>query len=125
MGRSVDVASTIGEYLDRSDWRVKANANQGFSLGGLILNVSGKITANYWLDEIYQPELGAAHRNGDIHVHDLDVLGGYCAGWSLRQLLHEGFGGVPGKIDSAAPKHFSSALGQVVNFFGTLQNEWA
>jgi len=113
------------EYLDRSDWRVKANANQGFSLGGLILNVSGKITANYWLDEIYPPAVGAAHRTGDVHVHDLDVLGGYCAGWSLRQLLHEGFGGVPGKIESGPAKHFSSALGQVVNFLGTLQNEWA
>ena len=125
MGRSIDVASTIGEYLDRSDWRVRANANQGFSLGGLILNVSGKLVANYWLDEVYTPELGQAHRDGDLHVHDLDVLGGYCAGWSLRQLLHEGFGGVPGKIDSAPPRHFSSALGQVVNFLGTLQNEWA
>ncbi|MCL1871992.1 MAG: ribonucleoside triphosphate reductase [Promicromonosporaceae bacterium] len=125
MGRSIDVASTIGEYLDRSDWRVRANANQGFSLGGLILNVVGKVVANYWLDEVYEPELGEAHRNGDIHVHDLDVLGGYCAGWSLRQLLQEGFGGVPGKIESAPAKHFSSALGQVVNFLGTLQNEWA
>jgi ribonucleoside-triphosphate reductase len=125
MGRSIDVASTIGEYLDRSDWRVRANANQGFSLGGLILNVAGKVTANYWLDEVYEPELGEAHRNGDIHVHDLDVLGGYCAGWSLRQLLQEGFGGVPGKIESGPAKHFSSALGQVVNFLGTLQNEWA
>jgi len=113
------------EYLDRSDWRVKANANQGFSLGGLILNVSGKVTANYWLDEIYPPAVGEAHRSGDVHVHDLDVLGGYCAGWSLRQLLHEGFGGVPGKIESGPAKHFSSALGQVVNFLGTLQNEWA
>ncbi|MDR2722536.1 MAG: ribonucleoside triphosphate reductase [Cellulomonadaceae bacterium] len=125
MGRSVDVASTVNEYLDRSDWRVKANANQGYSLGGLILNMAGKITANYWLDEIYTPELGEAHRVGDIHVHDLDVLGGYCAGWSLRQLLHEGFGGVQGKIDSKPPRHFSSALGQIVNFLGTLQNEWA
>ncbi len=125
MGRTIDVASTIGEYLDRSDWRVRANANQGFSLGGLILNVAGKVTANYWLDEVYAPELGEAHRSGDIHVHDLDVLGGYCAGWSLRQLLHEGFGGVPGKIESGPAKHFSSALGQIVNFLGTLQNEWA
>ena len=125
MGRSIDVAGTVGEYLDRSDWRVRANANQGFSLGGLILNVSGKVVANYWLDEVYASELGQAHRAGDLHVHDLDVLGGYCAGWSLRQLLHEGFGGVPGRIDSAPPRHFSSALGQVVNFLGTLQNEWA
>jgi len=125
MGRSIDVKQTVEEYLDRSDWRVRANANQGFSLGGLILNVAGKVTANYWLDEVYTPEVGAAHRNGDLHIHDLDVLGGYCAGWSLRQLLHEGFGGVPGKIESGPAKHFSSALGQIVNFFGTLQNEWA
>lgn len=125
MGRSIDVASTIGEYLDRSDWRVRANANQGFSLGGLILNVAGKVTANYWLDEVYTPELGEAHRSGAIHVHDLDVLGGYCAGWSLRQLLQEGFGGIPGRIESGPAKHFTSALGQVVNFLGTLQNEWA
>jgi ribonucleoside-triphosphate reductase len=125
MGRSIDVKQTVEEYLDRSDWRVRANANQGFSLGGLILNVSGKVTANYWLDEVYSAEVGAAHRNGDLHIHDLDVLGGYCAGWSLRQLLHEGFGGVPGKIESGPAKHFSSALGQIVNFFGTLQNEWA
>ena len=125
MGRSIDVSATMNEYLDRSDWRVRANANQGYSLGGLILNVSGKVTANYWLDEVYAPELGEAHRSGAIHVHDLDVLGGYCAGWSLRQLLHEGFGGVPGKIESGAAKHFSSALGQIVNFLGTLQNEWA
>ncbi|WP_245885977.1 ribonucleoside triphosphate reductase [Xylanimonas oleitrophica] len=125
MGRTIDVATTIGEYLDRSDWRVRANANQGYSLGGLVLNVAGKVTANYWLDEVYSPELGEAHRSGDLHVHDLDVLGGYCAGWSLRQLLQEGFGGVPGTIDSGPAKHFSSALGQVVNFLGTLQNEWA
>ncbi|PZR51730.1 ribonucleoside triphosphate reductase [Xylanimonas oleitrophica] len=125
VGRTIDVATTIGEYLDRSDWRVRANANQGYSLGGLVLNVAGKVTANYWLDEVYSPELGEAHRSGDLHVHDLDVLGGYCAGWSLRQLLQEGFGGVPGTIDSGPAKHFSSALGQVVNFLGTLQNEWA
>lgn len=125
MSRSIDVASSVNEYLDRSDWRVNANANQGFSLGGLILNVSGKVIANYWLDQVYSAAVGEAHRNADIHVHDLDVLGGYCAGWSLRQLLHEGFGGVPGMIDSRPARHFSSALGQVVNFLGTLQNEWA
>ncbi len=125
MSRSIDVATTVDEYLQRSDWRVNANANQGFSLGGLILNISGKIIANYWLDEVYRPEIGEAHRAGDYHIHDLDVLGGYCAGWSLRQLLQEGFGGVPGMIESAPPKHFSSALGQIVNFLGTLQNEWA
>ncbi len=125
MSRSINVASSVNEYLSRSDWRVNANANQGFSLGGLILNVSGKVIANYWLDQVYSPAAGEAHRNADLHIHDLDVLGGYCAGWSLRQLLHEGFGGVPGMIDSAPAKHFSSALGQIVNFLGTLQNEWA
>ncbi|BDZ41744.1 anaerobic ribonucleoside triphosphate reductase [Paraoerskovia sediminicola] len=122
---AVDVASTIGEYLDRSDWRVNANANQGYSLGGLILNVAGKVIANYWLDEVFSAEAGAAHREADLHIHDLDMLSGYCAGWSLRQLLSEGFGGIPGTIESAPPKHFSSSLGQAVNFLGTLQNEWA
>ncbi len=124
-GSVVDVASTIDEYLDRSDWRVNANANQGFSLGGLILNTAGKVIANYWLSEVYPAETGEAHRSGDLHIHDLDMLAGYCAGWSLRVLIEEGLNGVPGKIDSAPPKHFSSAIGQIVNFFGTLQNEWA
>ena len=123
--RAVDPASTIDEYLNRSDWRVNANANQDYSLGGMILNTSGKVVANYWLDHVFAPEAGAAHRDGDIHIHDLDMLSGYCAGWSLRQLLEEGFGGVPGTISSAPPKHFSSACGQIVNFLGTLQNEWA
>ncbi|WP_435738216.1 ribonucleoside triphosphate reductase [Cellulosimicrobium sp. PMB13] len=123
--RSVDAVATVSEYLDRSDWRVNANANQGFSLGGLVLNTAGKVVANYWLDEVYAPDLAAAHRSGDLHVHDLDVLGGYCAGWSLRALLSEGLGGVPGTVDSAPPRHFSSAIGQVVNFLGILQNEWA
>ncbi|MDR0432716.1 MAG: ribonucleoside triphosphate reductase, partial [Bifidobacteriaceae bacterium] len=121
----VDVESSINEYLDRSDWRVNANANQGYSLGGLILNTSGKIIANYWLSHVYAPEVGAAHRRGDLHIHDLDMLSGYCAGWSLRTLLTEGLGGIPGKIDASPPKHFSSAIGQIVNFLGTLQNEWA
>ncbi|WHE35645.1 ribonucleoside triphosphate reductase [Microbacterium sp. BDGP8] len=123
--RTIPVRSTVEEYLERRDWRVNANANQGYSLGGLILNASGKLIANYWLDEVYAPEAGAAHRDGDIHIHDLDVFAGYCAGWSLRQLLEQGFNGVPGAISSAPPKHFSSALGQIVNFLGTLQNEWA
>ncbi len=123
--RSIPVQATVDEYLERRDWRVNANANQGYSLGGLILNASGKLIANYWLDEVYAPEAGAAHRDGDIHIHDLDVFAGYCAGWSLRQLLEQGFNGVPGAISSAPPKHFSSALGQIVNFLGTLQNEWA
>jgi anaerobic ribonucleoside-triphosphate reductase len=121
----VDVASSINEYLERRDWRVNANANQGYSLGGLILNVSGKVIANYWLDHVYPPEVGQAHRDADLHIHDLDMLAGYCAGWSLRTLLHEGLNGVPGKVESSPPRHMSSAIGQIVNFLGTLQNEWA
>lgn len=122
---SIPVAATLDEYLQQQDWRVKANANQGYSLGGMILNVAGKVTANYWLNEIYSPEIGAAHRNADLHIHDLDMLAGYCAGWSLRNLLHEGFNGIAGRIEAGPPKHLSSALGQMVNFLGTLQNEWA
>lgn len=121
----VDVASSVEEYVDRADWRVQANANQGYSLGGLILNVSGKVTANYWLSHVYSPEIGQAHRDADYHIHDLDMLCGYCAGWSLRQLLYEGFNGITGKPEADPPKHFSTALGQMVNFLGTLQNEWA
>ena len=121
----VDAAASIDEYLDRSDWRVSANANQGWSLGGLILNTSGKMIANYWLSHVYPPEIGEAHRAGDVHIHDLDMLAGYCAGWSLRTLLQEGFNGVPGKVESGPPRHMSSAIGQIVNFLGTLQNEWA
>lgn len=121
----LDVAASMNEYLTREDWRVRANANQGYSLGGLILNVSGKVTANYWLDEVYSREIGTAHREGDLHIHDLDMLAGYCAGWSLRSLLNEGFNGVAGRVEAGAPKHLSSALGQMVNFLGTLQNEWA
>src|SRR5690554_6336308 len=123
--QQVDVRHAIEEYLYRDDWRVRANANQGYSLGGMILNVAGKVTANYWLNEIYSPEIGAAHRSGDLHIHDLDMLAGYCAGWSLRTLLNEGFNGIPGRIEAGPPKHLSSALGQMVNFLGTLQNEWA
>ncbi len=121
----VDVESSINEYLEKLDWRVNANANQGYSNGGLILNVSGKVTANYWLSHVYPANVGEAHRNGDIHIHDLDMLAAYCAGWSLKNLLHEGFNGVPGKTEAGAPKHLSSAVGQMVNFMGTLQNEWA
>ena len=121
----VDVVSSIDEYLGRQDWRVNANANQGYSLGGLILNVSGKVTANYWLSHVYPQEVGRAHRDGDLHIHDLDMLAGYCAGWSLRNLLETGLNGVPGKVESGPPKHMSSAVGQIVNFLGTLQNEWA
>ena len=121
----MDVASSVNEYLDRADWRVSANANQGYSLGGLILNTSGKVLANYWLNHVYPPEIGEAHRDGHIHIHDLDMLAGYCAGWSLRTLLHEGLNGVPGKVEAGPPRHMSSAVGQIVNFLGTLQNEWA
>ncbi len=121
----VDVAASVNEYLDRADWRVSANANQGYSLGGLILNTSGKMIANYWLHHVYAPEIGAAHREADLHIHDLDMLSGYCAGWSLRMLLAEGLNGIPGKVEAGPPRHFSSAIGQIVNFLGTLQNEWA
>ncbi len=121
----VDVQSSVNEYLTRSDWRVNANANQGYSLGGLILNVAGKVTANYWLSHVYPAEIGQAHRDADIHIHDLDMLSGYCAGWSLRTLLTEGLNGVPGKVEAGPPRHMSSAVGQIVNFLGTLQNEWA
>ena len=121
----VDAIGSVTEYIDRSDWRVNANANQGFSLGGMILSVAGKVTANYWLSHIYSPQIGNAHREGDFHIHDLDMLSGYCAGWSLRQLLWEGFNGVPNKVESGPPKHLRTALGQMVNFLGTLQNEWA
>lgn len=121
----VPAVSAVDEYLEASDWRVNANANQGYSLGGLILNVSGKVTANYWLHRVYGGEIERAHREGDLHIHDLDLLAGYCAGWSLRQLLWEGFNGVDNKVESAPPRHLRSALGQMVNFLGTLQNEWA
>ncbi len=121
----VNVESSINEYLQQLDWRVNANANQGYSLGGLILNVSGKVVANYWLNYVYPAEIGRAHREADFHIHDLDMLSGYCAGWSLRTLLTEGLNGVPGKVEAAAPKHLSSATGQIVNFLGTMQNEWA
>ena len=125
LNERVEVKSTIEEYLHRTDWRVNANANQGYSLGGMILNTSGKLIANYWLNEIYPQEAGQAHREGALHIHDLDMLSGYCAGWSLRTLLHEGLNGVPGRAESGPPKHLSSAIGQIVNFLGTLQNEWA
>ena len=122
---NVDALATIDEYIEQSDWRVNANANQGYSLGGLILNTSGKVVANYWLERVFSAEAGKAHREGAIHIHDLDMFAGYCAGWSLKRLIQEGFNGVPGSIASAPPKHFSSACGQIVNFLGTLQNEWA
>lgn len=118
----------INEYIERVDWRVNANANIDYGLGGLILNNNGKVTAEYWLKSIYDKynkDIAEFHRLGFIHIHDLDFLGGYCAGWSLRILLAEGFNGVRGKIASKAPRHLITALNQIVNFIGTLQNEWA
>lgn len=122
---AVEVEDTINEYLQRADWRVNANANQGYSLGGMILNASGKLIANYWLHHIYNQEVREAHLSGDMYIHDLDMFSGYCAGWSLRALLEEGFNGVPGKVESHPPKHLETAVAQMVNFLGTLQNEWA
>lgn len=121
----VDAISSVNEYIDRSDWRVNANANQNYSVGGLILNIAGKVSANYWLNHIYSQDIKTAHIDGAFHIHDLDMLTGYCAGWSLRTLLYEGFNGCLGKVESAPPRHFRTALGQMVNFLGTLQNEWA
>jgi ribonucleoside-triphosphate reductase len=121
----LNVIQSVNEYIDQLDWRVHANANQGYSLGGMILNLSGKVVANYWMDEVYPELVSKAHREGDFQIHDLDMLSGYCAGWSLRMLLEEGFNGIPGKVESNPPKHLSSAMGQIVNFLGTLQNEWA
>lgn len=121
----VNSISSISEYVDRDDWRINANANQGYSIGGMILNVAGKVTANYWLKHVYSPEIRKAHLDAQFHIHDLDMLTGYCAGWSLRSLLNEGFNGVPNKTESKPPKHLASALSQMVNFLGTLQNEWA
>ncbi|MDO8626718.1 MAG: ribonucleoside triphosphate reductase [Candidatus Magasanikbacteria bacterium] len=121
----VEVQQTIAEYLYQVDWRVNANANIGYSIGGLILNSSGKLTANYWLEQVYPKSIGDAHRHADFYIHDLDMFAGYCAGWSLRALLEEGFNGIPNKIESGPPKHLSSAVAQMVNFLGTLQNEWA
>lgn len=121
----VEVARTMDEYLHQADWRVNANANQGYSLGGMILNSAGKISANYWLNVVYTREIRTAHIEGDFHIHDLDMFSGYCAGWSLRQLLEEGFNGVPNKVESLPPKHLETAVSQMVNFLGTLQNEWA
>ena len=115
----------VDNYLGSSDWRVKENSTVTYSVGGLILSNSGAITANYWLSEIYDPEVAAAHRDADIHIHDLSMLTGYCAGWSLKQLIQEGLGGIPGKITSAPAKHLSTLCNQMVNFLGIMQNEWA
>ncbi|MBN1698890.1 MAG: ribonucleoside triphosphate reductase [Spirochaetales bacterium] len=121
----LDINNTMDGYLCQSDWRVKENANVNFSLGGLILHNSGTITANYWLKNIYPEEIADAHRNADFHIHDLSMFCGYCAGWSLRQLIQEGLGGVPDKITSRPSRHLSTLISQVVNFLGIMQNEWA
>ncbi|MDR1216115.1 MAG: ribonucleoside triphosphate reductase [Treponema sp.] len=124
-GLMLDIDSTMDGYLRQEDWRVNENANVNYSLGGLILHNSGTITANYWLKNVYTPEIAAAHRNADFHIHDLSMFSGYCAGWSLRQLIAEGLGGVADKITSKPAKHLSTLMQQAVNFLGCLQNEWA
>jgi ribonucleoside-triphosphate reductase len=121
----IDSTQTIEEYIGKSDWRIKANSNTGYSNAGLVNNTAGKVIANYWLDKIYSKEEGWAHRNGDYHIHDLDCLTAYCAGWSLRALLNDGFNGVRGRVESRPPQHFREALGQMANFLGILQSEWA
>ena len=121
----LDYKKLVDDYLRVSDWRVKENSTVTYSVGGLILSKSGAITANYWLSEIYDEEISCAHRNADIHLHDLSMLTGYCAGWSLRQLIQEGLGGVAGKITSAPARHLATLCNQMVNFLGVMQNEWA
>lgn len=121
----INSTQTIKEYIDKEDWRINANSNTGYSNAGLVNNTAGKVIANFWLDTIYSKEEGYAHRDGDYHIHDLDCLTGYCAGWSLRVLLDEGFNGVRGRVESRAPSHFREALGQMANFLGILQSEWA
>ena len=121
----VNSTQSVQEYIQKSDWRINANANTGYSNAGLVNNLAGKVIANYWLDTVYSKEEGASHRNGDIHIHDLDCLSGYCAGWSLRALLNEGFNGVRGRVESSPPRHLREALGQMANFLGILQSEWA
>lgn len=121
----LDYKQLVDSYVKSTDWRVKENSTVTYSVGGLILSNSGAITANYWLSEIYDDEIANAHRNADIHLHDLSMLTGYCAGWSLKQLIREGLGGIPGKITSAPAKHLVSLCNQMVNFLGIMQNEWA
>ena len=124
-GTMVDYQKVVDDYLKVADWRVKENSTVTYSVGGLILSNSGAVTANYWLSEVYDNEIAEAHRNADIHIHDLSMLTGYCAGWSLRQLIKEGLGGVPGKITSSPASHLSTLCNQMVNFLGIMQNEWA
>lgn len=121
----LDYKNVVDNYLKASDWRVKENSTVTYSVGGLILSNSGAITANYWLSEVYDDEIANAHRSADIHIHDLSMLTGYCAGWSLRQLITEGLGGIPGKISSSPAAHLSTLCNQMVNFLGIMQNEWA
>ena len=121
----LDYKEIVDQYVKSIDWRVKENSTVTYSVGGLILSNSGAITANYWLSEIYDDEIGNAHKNADIHIHDLSMLTGYCAGWSLKQLIEEGLGGVGGKITSAPAKHLATLCNQMVNFLGIMQNEWA
>ncbi|MCQ2409282.1 MAG: ribonucleoside triphosphate reductase [Clostridia bacterium] len=121
----LDYKNTVDKYLKENDWRVKENSTVTYSVGGLILSNSGAITANYWLSEVYDEDIANAHRNAEIHIHDLSMLTGYCAGWSLKQLIKEGLGGIPGKITSAPASHLSTLCNQMVNFLGIMQNEWA
>ena len=121
----LDYKEIVDSYVKVEDWRVKENSTVTYSVGGLILSNSGAVTANYWLSEIYDKEIADAHRNADIHIHDLSMLTGYCAGWSLKQLIKEGLGGIEGKITSAPAKHLSVLCNQMVNFLGIMQNEWA
>lgn len=121
----LDYKNVVDDYLKAADWRVKENSTVTYSVGGLILSNSGAITANYWLSEVYDDEIGGAHRGADIHIHDLSMLTGYCAGWSLKQLISEGLGGIPGKISSSPAAHLSTLCNQMVNFLGIMQNEWA
>ena len=121
----LDYKEIVDNYVKAEDWRVKENSTVTYSVGGLILHNSGAVTANYWLSEVYDDEISKAHRNGDMHIHDLSMLTGYCAGWSLKQLIEEGLGGIPGKITSAPASHLSTLCNQMVNFLGIMQNEWA
>lgn len=122
---TLDYKSLVNRYLESLDWRVKENSTVTYSIGGLILSNSGAITANYWLSEVYDEEIAKAHKDGDIHIHDLSMLSGYCAGWSLKQLIQEGLGGIPGKISRGPAKHLDTLCDQMVNFLGIMQNEWA
>ena len=121
----LDYKEIVDGYVKVTDWRVKENSTVTYSVGGLILSNSGAVTANYWLSEIYDEEICNAHKNADIHIHDMSMLTGYCAGWSLKQLIQEGLGGIPGRITSAPAKHLSVLCNQMVNFLGIMQNEWA